>query len=252
MQIVQKHSSHLHLENGRDGKWRAEQCGRSAMPTGCPQINPFQFQTMSKAFCISFQCFFSFSFIFYCFRALRANYVNNDDDDDPPGGTTDTFKDHCNKTVDIYEDVASPEVTNQNRGRPMTCVYRFRSFRGAPRDWVLRLRFKKFKVGTIVNATHCDGGFLQVCTRRWPLTSLQQTCTHRFLFSDRRRECQNWRVESSRARHVLWRSWTTSNVHQRNELRENRFLRGKLHGSGNRQKFILWIAGRSTGLDCDD
>lgn len=79
------------------------------------------------------------------------------------GGTSDTFKDHCNKTVDIYEDVASPEVTNQNRGRPMSCWYRFRSFRGAPRDWVLRLRFKKFKVGTLVNATYCDGGFLQVC-----------------------------------------------------------------------------------------
>lgn len=77
-------------------------------------------------------------------------------------GPSETFKDHCNKTVDIYEDVASPEVTNQNRGRPMTCWYRFRSFRGAPRDWVLRLRFKKFKVGTLVNATYCEGGFLQV------------------------------------------------------------------------------------------
>lgn len=77
-------------------------------------------------------------------------------------GPSETIKDHCNKTVDIYEDVASPEVTNQNRGRPMTCWYRFRSFRGAPRDWVLRLRFKKFKVGTLVNATYCEGGFLQV------------------------------------------------------------------------------------------
>lgn len=78
------------------------------------------------------------------------------------GAPAEPFKDHCNKTVDIYEDVASPEVTNINRGRPMTCVYRFRSFRGAPRDWVLRLRFKKFKVGTLVNATYCEGGFLQV------------------------------------------------------------------------------------------
>lgn len=78
------------------------------------------------------------------------------------GGASDVFKDHCNKTVDIYEDVASPEVTNANRGRPITCVYRFRSFRGTPRDWVLRLRFKKFKVGTLVNATYCEGGFLQV------------------------------------------------------------------------------------------
>ncbi|XP_059622323.1 uncharacterized protein LOC132265607 [Phlebotomus argentipes] len=77
-------------------------------------------------------------------------------------GGSDTFKDHCNKTVDIYVDVASPEVTNLNRGQPLTCWYRFRSFRGAPRDWVLRLRFNKFKVGTLVNATHCDGGYLQI------------------------------------------------------------------------------------------
>lgn len=88
------------------------------------------------------------------------------------GGTSDTFKDHCNKTVDIYEDVASPEVTNQNRGRPMSCWYRFRSFRGAPRDWVLRLRFKKFKVGTLVNATYCDGGFLQVCNKNININSI--------------------------------------------------------------------------------
>lgn len=44
----------------------------------------------------------------------------------------------------------------------MTCTYRFRSFRGAPRDWVLRLRFKKFKVGQLVNATLCEGGYLQI------------------------------------------------------------------------------------------
>lgn len=74
----------------------------------------------------------------------------------------DLSKDHCNKTVEIYEDVSSPEVTQANRNRPLLCTYRFRSFRGAPRDWVLRLRFKKFKVGTIVNATHCAGGYLQV------------------------------------------------------------------------------------------
>ncbi|KAJ9589341.1 hypothetical protein L9F63_017446, partial [Diploptera punctata] len=62
-------------------------------------------------------------------------------------------RDHCNKTVDIYEDVSSPEVTPENIGKPMTCWYRFRSFRGTPRDWILRIRFKKFKVGTLINAT---------------------------------------------------------------------------------------------------
>ncbi|GLH04726.1 Uncharacterized protein GBIM_10374, partial [Gryllus bimaculatus] len=71
-------------------------------------------------------------------------------------------RDHCNKTVDIYEDVTSPEVTPLTIGRPVTCWYRFRSFRGTPRDWILRIRFKKFKVGTLVNATHCHGGYLQI------------------------------------------------------------------------------------------
>lgn len=72
------------------------------------------------------------------------------------------YKDFCNKTVDIFVDVTSPEVTRFNRNRPLTCWYRFRSFRGAPRDWVLQLKFTRFKVGTLVNATHCDGGYLQV------------------------------------------------------------------------------------------
>lgn len=71
------------------------------------------------------------------------------------------LKDHCNKTVEIYEDVTSPDLTSENINRPMLCTYRFRSFRGAPRDWVLRIRFKKFKVGNILNATHCEGGYLQ-------------------------------------------------------------------------------------------
>lgn len=44
----------------------------------------------------------------------------------------------------------------------MMCSYRFRSFRGTPRDWILRIRFKKFKVGTLVNATTCAGGWMQV------------------------------------------------------------------------------------------
>lgn len=74
----------------------------------------------------------------------------------------DAVKDQCNKTVDIFEDVSSPEVTTQNVGRPLTCTYRFRTLKGAPRDFVLRLRFKKFKVGNLLNATHCQGGYLQV------------------------------------------------------------------------------------------
>lgn len=79
-----------------------------------------------------------------------------------PAGNSDIIRDHCNKTVDIYEDVSSPELTNINRFRPMTCWYKFRNIRGAARDWVMRLRFKKFKVGTLINATYCEGGYLQV------------------------------------------------------------------------------------------
>ncbi|XP_044733353.1 uncharacterized protein LOC123295956 [Chrysoperla carnea] len=75
---------------------------------------------------------------------------------------TEVKRDHCNKTVDIYEDVSSPEVTLDNIGKPMTCWYRFRSFRGTPRDWILRIRFKKFKVGTLINATHCHMGYMQM------------------------------------------------------------------------------------------
>ncbi|EDW32964.1 GL13197 [Drosophila persimilis] len=78
------------------------------------------------------------------------------------GGGSDISKDHCNKTVDIFEDISSPEVSNQNVGRPLTCWYRFRTLKGAPRDFVLRLRFKKFKVGQLLNATHCEGGYLQI------------------------------------------------------------------------------------------
>lgn len=73
---------------------------------------------------------------------------------------------HCNKTVDIYEDVSSPAVTPANWGKPLSCWYRFRAFRGTPRDWILRVRFKKFKVGVLENATTCSGGYLQVSALR--------------------------------------------------------------------------------------
>lgn len=71
-------------------------------------------------------------------------------------------RERCNKTVDIYEDVSSPSMSAEIWGKPLTCWYRFRGFRGAPKDWILRVRFKKFKVGTLVNATTCLGGYLQV------------------------------------------------------------------------------------------
>lgn len=83
--------------------------------------------------------------------------------------TVEPKKDHCNKTVEIYEDVTSPEVTSINEGKPLTCWYRFRSYRGTPRDWILRIRFKKFKVGNLVNASTCAGGYLQVSHQQFNL-----------------------------------------------------------------------------------
>ncbi|KAJ8664296.1 hypothetical protein QAD02_005958 [Eretmocerus hayati] len=71
-------------------------------------------------------------------------------------------RERCNKTVEIYEDVSNPVVTPETWGKPLTCWYRFRSFKNTPRDWILRVRFKKFKVGTLVNATTCLGGYMQV------------------------------------------------------------------------------------------
>ncbi|XP_071052044.1 uncharacterized protein [Onthophagus taurus] len=44
----------------------------------------------------------------------------------------------------------------------MTCSYRFRSFRGTPKDWILRIKFNKFKVGVLVNSSHCEGGYMQI------------------------------------------------------------------------------------------
>ncbi|KAF0733011.1 Uncharacterized protein FWK35_00031453, partial [Aphis craccivora] len=74
--------------------------------------------------------------------------------------------DHCNKTVDIYEDITSPELTSSNFGKPLYCSYRFRSFKGTPKDYILRIRFKKFKFGVLVNGTFCQGGFMQVEKRQ--------------------------------------------------------------------------------------
>lgn len=80
----------------------------------------------------------------------------------PPIKRSDNKKEHCNKTVEIYEDVSSPEVTPENFGKPMNCWYRFRSFRGTPKDWILRIKFNKFKVGRLLNASYCEGGFMQI------------------------------------------------------------------------------------------
>lgn len=71
-------------------------------------------------------------------------------------------REHCNRTVDVYDDISSPPVTAENWGKPLFCWYRFRTLRGVSRDWILRIRFKKFKVGVLENATTCSGGYLQI------------------------------------------------------------------------------------------
>ena len=75
-----------------------------------------------------------------------------------------SVKPACNATLEISgaQDVGSPLLTPALAGRPLTCWYRFRNFRSAPKDWVLRIRFRRFKVGTLVNGTTCLGGHLQV------------------------------------------------------------------------------------------
>lgn len=119
----------------------------------------FHFVTLLS--CITLIIFVSFFFFSYTRILTLGSSVSST-------GVLD-IKDHCNKTVEIYEEISGPELTHLNRNRPLLCTYRFRSFRGAPRDWVLRIRFKKFKVGNILNATHCDGGYLQVITKQFYL-----------------------------------------------------------------------------------
>ncbi|MPC67123.1 hypothetical protein E2C01_061289 [Portunus trituberculatus] len=78
----------------------------------------------------------------------------------------DRIRGHCNKTVDIYEDVSSPELTRQNRYGPLTCSYRFKVNKPALKDdWVIVVRFKSFKVGRVLNATHCENGYIKVSAR---------------------------------------------------------------------------------------
>ncbi|XP_055380303.1 uncharacterized protein LOC129611271 isoform X2 [Condylostylus longicornis] len=101
------------------------------------------------------------TFIWICFAILDIA-ISSDISSINSQQKRDSSRDYCNKTVDVFEDISSPELTSQNYGRALTCTYRFRTLRSSPRDLVLRLRFKKFKIGTLVNATHCQGGYLQI------------------------------------------------------------------------------------------
>jgi hypothetical protein len=88
--------------------------------------------------------------------------VSSQQQQQSPSGQSSLPSDQCNKTVGVYDEVISPPVTSDNYGKPMLCHYRFRPFRTNLRDWVLRIRFSVFKVGRLLNATHCEGGHFQV------------------------------------------------------------------------------------------
>lgn len=69
---------------------------------------------------------------------------------------------HCNRTVDIYQAVSSPPVTDDNRNRPLHCSYRIR-VRPARNDWVVFVRFTRFRVGEPdENRRKCFGGYMQI------------------------------------------------------------------------------------------
>lgn len=70
--------------------------------------------------------------------------------------------DRCNRTVDIYQGVESPPVTERNRGRPLHCTYRIR-VRPARDDWVVFVRFIRLRVGEpSEDRQRCDGGYVQI------------------------------------------------------------------------------------------
>ncbi|XP_065304740.1 uncharacterized protein [Dermacentor albipictus] len=70
--------------------------------------------------------------------------------------------DRCNRTVDIYQGVESPPVTERNRGRPLHCTYRIR-VRPARDDWVVFVRFIRLRIGEPSDdRQRCDGGYVQI------------------------------------------------------------------------------------------
>ncbi|GBL92146.1 hypothetical protein AVEN_91495-1 [Araneus ventricosus] len=69
---------------------------------------------------------------------------------------------HCNRTVDIYQAVSSPPVTDENRNRPLHCSYRIR-VRPARNDWVVFVRFTRLRVGEpSEDRKRCIGGYVQI------------------------------------------------------------------------------------------
>jgi hypothetical protein len=77
-------------------------------------------------------------------------------------GTDADSDDRCNKTVDIYQRVSSPPVTDSNRGKPLHCTYRIR-IRPPRDDWIVFVRLIRMKVGELsADREKCVGGYVQI------------------------------------------------------------------------------------------
>lgn len=69
---------------------------------------------------------------------------------------------NCNKTIDTYQSVDQPQLTDFNRNKPITCIYTIR-FQPELSDWLVSLRFTKFRVGEVNNdRSKCVGGYFQI------------------------------------------------------------------------------------------
>ncbi|XP_022667420.1 uncharacterized protein LOC111252970 isoform X2 [Varroa destructor] len=74
----------------------------------------------------------------------------------------DVSSEKCSRTVDIYQSVELPPVTDRNFGKPLHCVYRIR-VRPAREDWVVFVRFTRMRAGVPQEDRQaCDGGYIQI------------------------------------------------------------------------------------------
>ena len=70
--------------------------------------------------------------------------------------------DRCNRTVEIYQTVSGPPVTDLNRGKPLHCTYRIR-VRPQRDDWIVFVRFTRMRVGEpSPDRQKCIGGYVQI------------------------------------------------------------------------------------------
>ena len=70
--------------------------------------------------------------------------------------------DRCNRTVEIYQTVSGPQVTDLNRGKPLHCTYRIR-VRPQRDDWIVFVRFTRMRVGEpSADRQKCVGGYVQI------------------------------------------------------------------------------------------